>query len=444
MSQLTILGLGPGEWKHLTVEAVEELNKHKEIWLRTRHHPLIAQMPAKLIVHSFDEWYEEADEFALLYERIAHEVVRLAQREQGVLYAVPGNPSVGESTVGLIRTLAKEAQIPVRIIEGLSFIAPSLAAVEADALDGLQIADATVIANCHYPPFDADRSVLIAQIYKKMIASDVKLTLLELYPPTHPVTLLHGAGSSDAQTLTLPLYELDHQANFAYLTSLWVPPLSEPSSLPHLQNIVAHLRAPDGCPWDREQDHHTLRSSILEEAYEVVDAIDRDASSDLYEELGDLLLMITMNAQIANEGGEFSMVEVIRAISQKLIRRHPHVFASTVIHGTDDVVQNWDAIKAAERAAKGESATMKDEFDEVPLAMPALTRAHKIARKALKKGWNAPDVAQAFATWQQMPNHITLGDLLLSLAINAMQQKQEAEVLLQDAVKRLVADVREA
>lgn len=443
MSQITILGLGPGEWKHLTLEAVEVLNNHEEVWLRTRHHPLVAQMPIQLAVHSFDEWYDEADEFALLYERIAKEVVRLGERKQGVLYAVPGNPSVGESTVGLIRLLAKEAQIPVHMIEGLSFIAPSLATVNADALDGLQIADATVIAHCHYPPFDADRPVLIAQVYNNVVASNVKLTLLELYPPTHVVTLLHGAGTSEAESLTCELHELDHQADFAYLTSLWVPPLPKPSSLPYLQNIVAHLRAPEGCPWDREQDHHSLRRSILEEAYEVVDAIDRESPTDLYEELGDLLLNITMNAQIASEGGEFSMVEVIRAISEKLIRRHPHVFGSITVNDSGQVVQNWEAIKAAERAAKADSATIiKDEFDEVPLAMPALTRASKIGRKAMRKGWRVPDAADAFATWQQTPNGSTLGDLLLTLTMSARKQKEEAEVLLQEAVKRLVAQQR--
>ncbi len=442
MSQITILGLGPGEWKHLTLEAVEVLNDHKEMWLRTRHHPLVEQMPANLTVHSFDEWYEEADEFAPLYERIAKEVVRLGEREQGVLYAVPGNPSVGESTVGLIRLFAQDAQIPVQIIEGLSFIAPSLAVMNADALDGLQIADAMVIAQAHYPAFDADCPVLIAQVYNKVVASNLKLTLLELYPPTHPVTLLHGAGTNQAKSVTCELHELDHHSDFAYLTSLWVPPLPHASSLPHLQNIVAHLRAPEGCPWDREQDHHTLRSSVLEEAYEVVDAIDRESPTDLYEELGDLLLMVTMNAQIASEGGEFSMVEVIKAISEKLIRRHPHVFGHITVNDTGEVVENWEAIKAIERAAKGLSAAAKDDFDDVPLAMPALTRARKIARKAMKKGWNAPDAADIFAKWQQTPDSNTFGDLLLSLTVSGIEQKQEAEEVLQDAVKRLIAQQR--
>ncbi|MGB0389762.1 MAG: SAM-dependent methyltransferase, partial [Ardenticatenaceae bacterium] len=111
MSQITILGLGPGEWKHLTLEAVDALNDYDELWLRTRHHPLVAQLPAQLAIHSFDEWYEEADAFATLYERIAAEVVSLGQREKGVLYAVPGHPSVGESTVMHIRRLAQEAQV---------------------------------------------------------------------------------------------------------------------------------------------------------------------------------------------------------------------------------------------------------------------------------------------------------------------------------------------
>ncbi|MGH2542011.1 MAG: MazG family protein, partial [Ardenticatenaceae bacterium] len=351
MPQITILGLGPGEWKHLTLEALAALNSHDEVWLRTRYHPLIEEMPAHLAVHSFDAFYEEAEEFAALYRRIAEEVIRLGRREEGILYAVPGHPWVGESTVFQIVGLAREKGIPVRVVDGLSFVEPVLAAVERDALDGLQIADASEVARRYAPPFDADRPVIVGQLYSRMVASDVKLVLMELYPAEHPVTILYGAGTREGRTITMPLYRLDQQSDFSYLTTLWVPPLPWPSSLPSFQNIVAHLRSPDGCPWDREQDHDTLRPFVLEEAYEVAEAIDNDSAPDLCDELGDLLLMILMNAQIASESGDFNMSDVIASISEKMIRRHPHVFGSTTVSGSADVLRNWEAIKAEERNA---------------------------------------------------------------------------------------------
>lgn len=443
MPQITILGLGPGEWKHLTLEAVAALNSHGEVWLRTRHHPLLTELPAHLSVHSFDALYEEAEEFAALYERIAAEVVRLGQRPEGVLYAVPGHPSVGEATVGQVRRLAQAAEVPVRIIEGLSFIEPSLTAVGADALDGLQIADATLIAPRHYPPLDADRPVLVAQLYSRLVASDVKLTLMELYPADHPVTLLDAAGTGQARLLTMPLYQLDQLSDFAYLSSLWVPPLAQPTALPHFQNIVAHLRAPEGCPWDREQDHHTLRDSVLEEAYEVADAIDREAPGDLCEELGDLLLMVTMHAQIAHEAGDFSMGDVIATVSEKLVRRHPHVFGTVEVANSAEVIRTWDAIKAQEKAAKGVPDRPRDAFDEVAAALPALLRAQKIGKRATKQGWQLPDLVTVFSAWYQTPDETTLGTLLLVLATQASQHSLEAESALRGATARLIDEMRD-
>lgn len=442
MPHITILGLGPGEWKHLTLEAVAALNSHAEVWLRTRHHPLVAELPAHLTVHSFDALYDEAEEFAALYQRIAAEVVRLGQRPDGVLYAVPGHPSVGETTVAHVRRIAQEAQLPVRIIEGLSFIEPSLTAVGADALDGLQIADATLIATRHYPPLDADRPVLVAQLYSRLVASDVKLTLMELYPADHPVTLLDAAGTGQAQVLTLPLYQLDQLSEFAYLSSLWVPSLAQPTALPHFQNIIAHLRAPEGCPWDREQDHHTLRDAVLEEAYEVADAIDREAPGDLCEELGDLLLLVTMHAQIAHEAGDFSMGDVIATVSEKLVRRHPHVFGTVGAADSEQVLQNWEAIKAEERAAKGVPDRPRDAFDEVAAALPALLRAQKITKRAQKQGWQPLDPVLAFAAWYQTPDETTLGNLLLALATQAGQHHLEAESALRGATTSLIDEMR--
>ena len=212
----------------------------------------------------------------------------------------------------------------------------------------------------------------------------------------------------------------------------------------HLEQIMTKLRDPEGgCPWDLKQNFETIVPHTIEETYEVVDAIHNKDWPNLQEELGDLLFQVIFYSQLAKEQGLFEFSDVVDGINEKLTRRHPHVFGSTTVNSSGDVVQNWEAITAAERAAKADSATIiKDEFDEGPLAMPALTRAHKIGRPAMKQGWQVPDAAGAFATWQQTPNRSTLGDLLLSLTMSAREQKEEAEVLLQDAVKRLVAQQR--
>jgi uncharacterized protein YabN with tetrapyrrole methylase and pyrophosphatase domain len=158
--------------------------------------------------------------------------------------------------------------------------------------------------------------------------------------------------------------------------------------------------------------------------------------------LGDLLLMIGMNAQIAHEEGEFGMTDIITNVSQKLIRRHPHVFGNTEVNNSAEVLQTWERVKAAERAAKGQVAGIKDEFDEVPAALPALQRGRKIARKAIKRGWQAPNPATAFERWQQSPDDKRLGDLLLALTAYSAQHKQEPEILLRDAIGRLVRELR--
>ncbi len=437
MPHITILGLGPGAFQQLTIEAVETLNEHRDLWLRTRHHPVVDDLPSHLTVHSFDEVYEESDDFATVYRRIAERVIELGRRDVGVLYGVPGHPFVGESAVQKIVEFAQAAELPVKIIEGVSFIEPSLSAIRADALDGMHIADATTFAARYYPPFHGDSPVLIAQLYSRQVASDTKLLLMELYPDQHPVTLLQG----DKAILTVPLHELDQRDDFGLRTSLWVPPLPTQGSLPYFQDIVAHLRAPEGCPWDREQDFTTLRNSILEEAYEVVDAIERDDADALREELGDQLLLVTMYAQMASEEGLFTLHDVIHEVSTKLIRRHPHVWKDVEVSGSGEVLANWEAIKVQEKIDKGTTPT--DIYDEVPLAFPALMRAEKIAKRVRKAGGSLPDPAAAFAAWLADPTRgDALGDLLFALANHANANHLESEPLLRGAIDRAVAKMR--
>lgn len=384
---LTIVGLGPGDPKQLTLEAQEVLARAPEICVRTRKHPTVDALSA-MAIRSFDAMYEQYDDFAQVYAAIAEEVIRLAQRDAGVVYAVPGHPLVGERSVQLALRMAREAGIPVRIVDGLSFIEPTLSALGVDALDGLQIADATELALLHHPRLDPDRPALVAQLYSRDLAAEVKLTLMNQYPDEHPVVLVGAAGTPRQRVAELPLYEIDRQPWVDHLTSLYVPPLPEVGGMESFQETIAHLRAPDGCPWDREQTHQTLRTNLLEEAYEALEAIDRDDAHALMEELGDLLLQVVLHAQIATDEGEFRMADVIAHIDAKLKRRHPHVFGDVKVSGAAEVTVNWEEIKREER----NHADHRSILDGVPKTLPALSQAQDYQSRVARVGFDWPDI----------------------------------------------------
>jgi tetrapyrrole methylase family protein/MazG family protein len=188
----------------------------------------------------------------------------------------------------------------------------------------------------------------------------------------------------------LPLYQFDHSQQISLLTTLYVPPLGTATSMESFQEVVAHLRAPEGCPWDREQDHQSLRPNLLEEAYEVVEAIDADDPDAMAEEFGDLLLQIVLHAQIASEYGEFTMADVIRGIHTKLVRRHPHVFADLELNNSDDVIKTWESLKAEER--KANNGDEKGLLDGVAAALPALTQAQTMQKRVARVGFDWPEI----------------------------------------------------
>jgi tetrapyrrole methylase family protein/MazG family protein len=207
---------------------------------------------------------------------------------------------------------------------------------------------------------------------------------------------VHAAGSNAEIIEPMELWQIDRTVHMGGLTSLYVPPLEAGRSFEDFQQVIARLRAPDGCPWDREQTHLSLRSHLLEEAYEVLQALDEEDPEHLKEELGDLLLQIVLHAQIASEDQEFNMTDVLLGISQKLIRRHPHVFGELNLADADAVIVNWEKIKAGERKQRGEE-TVKGMLDGIPLALPALTQADQIQRRAKRVGFDWPDVKPVIA-----------------------------------------------
>ncbi|MFQ5854716.1 MAG: nucleoside triphosphate pyrophosphohydrolase [Anaerolineae bacterium] len=443
---ITMVGLGPGDPDLLTREAWHILSNAGEVWLRTHRHPTVAGLPDGPVYHSFDCLYEAHATFADVYSAIADRVIDLGQRDGGVVFAVPGHPLVGEIAVLLILERAKREGLSTRVVAGVSFIEPVLTALTLDPFDaGLQIVDAETLANQYHPIVNVDLPLVVPQLYSRHLASDVKLTLLNAYPPEHEVTLVSGAGTSDVKLETCQLYELDRRSSFDDWTTLYLPPLPAPGSVAAFHNIMAHLRSPEGCPWDREQTHESMRHSLLEETYEVLEAIDASDMGKLREELGDLLMQVLFHTQMAVEGGDFTLPQVAAGCIEKLVHRHPHVFGDVDVSDSRQVVHNWEQLKAEEH---GERARDRGPFEGVSAAMPALSQAQEVQSRAARLGFDWP---AAEGVWDKVHEELEelrvagesrrepeFGDALFSLVNLARWLAVDAESALRAANRRFV------
>lgn len=442
---VTIVGLGPGDPKLLTREAWELLETSTEVYLRTREHPVLAGFPAHLQVYTFDELYQQSQTFEAVYSQIVEQVLMLGRRPQGVVYAVPGHPFVAESTAPEIVRRAQAEGLPVRIVEGLSFLEPVFRALGIDPFPNLALVDALELAAAQMPSFPPSTAALIAQVYSSLTASDLKLTLMNVYPDEHPVQLVHAAGTPQERVENLALYEIDRSPHIGLLTCLYVPPLGVETSFEAFQEVVARLRAPDGCPWDREQTHQSLRSDLLEEAYEALAAMDAQDEAAMCEELGDLLLLILLHTQIASEAGEFKMADVLRSIHTKIVRRHPHVFGETRLQDAPQVLRNWERLKAEERAANGKSEA--GLLDGAPLALPALAQAQQYQKRAARVGFDWSNLQgvldkllEELREVEEAPDGdakaAEIGDLLFAVVNLARWYHVDAESALREANAR--------
>jgi tetrapyrrole methylase family protein / MazG family protein len=442
---ITLLGLGPGDPELLTRQAWDLLNSASSVHLRTKHHPVVSAFPDNLKVYSFDDLYESGESFEQVYSQIVEQVLDLGKKDRGVVYAVPGHPFVAEATCPEIYRRAKEQGIPVKVVDGLSFLEPLISALGLDPFPHTALVDALELAGLHVPPFPPTVPAIVAQIHSQAVASDVKLTLMANYPDEHAVKLVHTAGTEGQVVEDLALYEIDRSKHIGLLTALFVPPLGPATSLEAFQEIIAHLRAPDGCPWDRKQTHQTLRSHLLEEAYEVLSALDADDPDAMREEFGDLLLQIVLHAQIASEYGEFDMAEVLQSIHTKIVRRHPHVFGDLDLQDVEGVLHNWEKLKEAERAENGKQEASL--LDGVALALPALVQAYEYQDRAARVGFDWHQIEGVYEKLQEEIGEIQgavsdtersaeLGDLLFAVVNLGRWLKADSESALREANQR--------
>ena len=389
---ISIVGLGPGAVRDLSLRAWDKLRDAEVLYLRTAQHPCVEALSVNCKVVSFDDVYQQVERFEDVYAEIAARILRIAREEGEAVYAVPGDPLIGEASVTRIMELARAESIEVEIINGISFVEPCLTLLGIDALDGLQVLDALTVADGYHPQINPALPALLAQVYSQSVASALKLTLMNQYDDEFPVKLIHAAGAAAAAVEELKLYEIDRSARIDVMTSLYLPAMDEMSSFESLQNIIAHLRSSEGCPWDREQSHKSLRPFLIEEAHEVLEALDADDPQALCEELGDLLLQILLHTQIATDLGEFKMADLLRHLNEKMIRRHPHVFGD--VEATGDLAQLsriWHEVKQAEKADGGER--QESMLDGIPKGAPALFVAHRYSHRAAKAGFDWDDIA---------------------------------------------------
>ncbi|MDQ0918671.1 tetrapyrrole methylase family protein/MazG family protein [Paenibacillus sp. V4I5] len=234
---------------------------------------------------------------------------------------------------------------------------------------------------------------VIGQVYDSLTASDLKISLMDAYSDDYRVVVGHSLGvAGEEQIIEVPLHELDHVKGYGNLSLVWVPKSEKDEdyyrTFGRLHEIVQILRSPEGCPWDREQTHASLRKNLIEEAYEVLETIDEDDPEHMCEELGDLLLQVMLHAQMEEEIGTFTVYDVIATLNEKLIRRHPHVFGENKAEDADEALVNWNAMKAEEKRKKGIDVTKQSVLDGVPRELPGLMKALKLQKKAATVGFD--------------------------------------------------------
>jgi tetrapyrrole methylase family protein/MazG family protein len=417
--RVVVAGLGPAGPDLITTgtRAAIEATPHR--FLRTRRHPAAAAVGAAT---DFDHLYESASTFEEVYAGIVDALVAAAAAHREVLYLVPGSPVVGERSVEL---LAADPRVALEVRPAVSYLDLAWARLGVDPLaEGVRVVDGrrfeTEAAGERGP-------LLVGQCDQPHVLSTIKLALDE----GPEVVVLQRLGLADEVVRAVAWDELDRAVVPDHLTSLWIPSLAAPvaGELASLLELVRTLRRE--CPWDREQTHASLTRHLLEECYEVLDALDRvdEATGagfdDLEEELGDLLFQVVLHSVLAAEEGRFTLADVARGIHDKLYARHPHVFSPDV-EGADaaHLAAAWEERKLQE---KGRQSVMEG----IPPALPALAYAAKVQRKAAAQG----------VDWRALLDEPdgSLAGRLLALVDEAGARGADAETELRAATGRLRA-----
>jgi tetrapyrrole methylase family protein/MazG family protein len=399
--------------------------------VRTLQHPAAAELAAARVVETCDDLYQLAT-FEQVYDAIATRVIETSERGR-TIYAVPGSALVGELAVSRIRQ-----RLEPEVWSGESFLDALLAAVRYDPLDrGLRI------LNGHRLPYPVviDGPTVVAHLDLPIVMAEVCARLARVVAEGTTVTLVIDAGGRDELIVEALLDEVDTSLA-SVRTSMFIDP--EPGGVVGAIQVMARLR--EECPWDRRQTHHSLVKNLIEETYELVEAIGSGSEGQLEDELGDVLLQVLFHSNIARQTGAFDIEDVGENLRQKLVRRHPHVFGDVEVSDAEEVKANWEQIKEAERGTARESA-----LDGVPTGMPGLERAAKIQRRAAEVGFDWPqadpvldklleeveELREAVGEGNRVAEE--LGDVLFTVVNLARHLNVDPELALRGAIQRFTS-----
>lgn len=451
-SKIDIIGLGPGSIRDLSLGAIEKMKNCKYVYLQTEKHPSISYLEEHNIAfQSFGRIYDTSEDFQEAYQSIAQKILKKAKKVGHVVFAVPGHPMVAEETVERILDLGKKEGIAVEVFPAMSFIDSLINSLKIDPTYGLRIVDGRELPSQGVDPKVGN---VITQVYTPLVASEVKSQLMGYYKDETMIWIVRAAGvEGEEKIVRIPLYELDRQSWMDDLTSIYIPPVEmqqlSGGQVERLLDIVNILRGENGCPWDREQSHESLKQNLIEEAYEVIDAIDQKSSEGLEEELGDVLLQVVFHAQISKEEKDFDFQDVVRRICEKLIFRHPHIFGDVKAETSQEVLTNWEKIKKVEKGMSSQTEVL----EAIPNCLPALMRAFKVQKKAGDVGfdWSRIEAVmeKVVEEWNELKEVYSLanrdriieelGDLLFSIVNLARFLKIQPEMALGQTTEKFIS-----
>lgn len=386
-NKITIVGLGNYGIEDLPLGIYKFLKKQTLVYTRTFDHPVIQDLTSEGIdMESFDQEYKRHDAFQNVYEAIVTKLIDAA-RDNDIVYTVPGHPRVAETTTVYLEQYAQQhSDIEIEILGGKSFIDDIFEAVKVDPNDGFTMLDATDLQK---EKLNKRTHTLITQVYSAMVAGDLKVTLMERYSDDQLVYIVDGASNNHANVIKTPLYEIDHYDDvFNNITSVFIPKVETEEAyfgdFDHAVGIIDHLVDDEkGCPWDKVQTHHTLKRYLLEETFELFEAIDNEDDWHMIEELGDILLQVLLHASIGKKEGYMDINEVIQSLSEKMIRRHPHVFGDTKAETEEDLKNIWSDAKSKE--GKKQRVKFEKVFADHFLALYDKTKNKSLDENALKR-----------------------------------------------------------
>ena len=444
MNKMTIIPIGTGDERLLTLQAAQALRDAKQLVLRTARHPIVPFLEKENIAYtSLDELYEECESFDIFDRAVTVRLMEMCEKDE-VSYAV-ADPSLDASVMAFARLKTREQ--PFEVLAGVSHASRCMAILSLQS-PSVRLYAATEYAAARVTPGEA---LLLCELHSRECASECKLKLLEMLPAELPVTFITGNEAGELTAHSIALCEMDRQERYDHMAACYIPavPMMERSrfDMDDLIAVMKRLRGPDGCPWDKEQTHETLLTNLLEECYEFIGAVRDEDISHMYDELGDVLLQVVFHAEMARQHGEFDINDVTTAISQKMIERHTHIFGTEHADTAEQVLDNWEALKRHQRGISSTAEAMRD----VSTGLGSLQRAWKVQKKAAKVGFDFADAQEALLKVHEEAQEVLdnlnrfadpekeLGDVLFSIVNVCRLCGKDPEIALFSAINQFIA-----